>query len=207
MPESGGSANAQPPGSTAGDPAHAHTVCDVFVSHASQDAALADAVVAALEHHGLRCWIAPRDVVPGSLYADAIVRAISESRVLVLVLSESAVASTHVGKEIERASSKRHPVVTLRIDEAPLTPGLEYFLSESQWIDLTTEGRERAFSKLVDAVRSHLATASAGVPATAADWHTVGRRWAKWRQSWLAVGAVALLGAAIAYFLVYNFWK
>jgi len=51
------------------------------------------------------CWIAPRDVIPGFHYADGIVRAINGSKLLVLVLSEHAIASPHVRKEIERASS------------------------------------------------------------------------------------------------------
>ncbi len=62
---------------------------DMFVSYASQDAAVANAVVDALEHQGIRCWIAPRDVKPGAQYADAIVRAINEAKTLVLVLSQS----------------------------------------------------------------------------------------------------------------------
>ena len=35
---------------------------DVFVSHASEDHALAEQVCALLEQRGLKCWIAPRDV-------------------------------------------------------------------------------------------------------------------------------------------------
>jgi len=60
-----------------------------------------------------------RDVAPGALYADAIVRAISESKVLLIVLSQSAIASSHVGKEVERASSKHKQIIALRIDSAP----------------------------------------------------------------------------------------
>jgi hypothetical protein len=71
----------------------------VFVSYASQDIAVANAVVEALERHGLACWIAPRDVTPGAVYADAIVRAISGAHTVVMVLSENAIASPHVGKE------------------------------------------------------------------------------------------------------------
>jgi len=97
----------------------------VFISYASQDAAGAAALVEALERHGIACWIAPRDVRAGALYADAIVRAISGAKAFVLVLSESAIASSHVGKEIERASSKKRPVIVLRIDAAPLTPALD----------------------------------------------------------------------------------
>src|ERR1700675_1805471 len=104
----------------------------VFISYASQDAAVANSVVEALEKQGIRCWIAPRDVTPGALYADGIIRAINEAKVLVLVLSTSSIASKHVGKEVERASSKGRPIITLKVDAAPLTAALEYFLSESQ---------------------------------------------------------------------------
>src|SRR6202035_5838653 len=125
----------------------------VFVSHASADTAAAEEVCAALEGAGMRCWIAPRDVMPGTLYADAIVRAISNAKVVVLVLSENAVASPHVGKEIERSSSKRRPIVALRIDAAPLTPSFEYFLSESQWIDAQAGGLVAILPRLIDALR------------------------------------------------------
>src|SRR6266704_3126335 len=94
-------------------------VRDVFVSYASQDATTANSVVEALERQGIRCWIAPRDVTPGSQYADEIVGAINDAKVLVLVLSRHAVASSHVGREIERAASKRRRIVALRIDAAP----------------------------------------------------------------------------------------
>jgi hypothetical protein len=94
---------------------------DVFISYASQDAAVANAVVAALERHGLTCWIAPRDVTPSALYADEIIRSINEATALVIVLSASAIASPHVGKEVERASSKRRPIITFKTDTASLT--------------------------------------------------------------------------------------
>jgi hypothetical protein len=112
------------------------TTRTVFLSYASQDTEIANTVCQELESRGVRCWIAPRDVAPGALYADAIVRAINESKALLIVLSQSAVASSHVGREIERAASKRKQIIALRIDTAPLSPELEYFLSNSQWIDV-----------------------------------------------------------------------
>ena len=94
-------------------------VPDVFISYASQDAATADAVVAALEGDGIKCWVAPRDVTPGTFYADEIVHAIDAAKATVLILSQNAAASPHVLREVERAASKRHPVLPLRIDKAP----------------------------------------------------------------------------------------
>jgi len=52
----------------------------VFIGYASQDAAVAAALVETLERKGIPCWIAPRDVKAGTLYADAIVRAISRAK-------------------------------------------------------------------------------------------------------------------------------
>ncbi len=198
----------------AGDTDHAAgPAADVFISYASTDATVATAIVDGLERHGLRCWIAPRDVVPGSLYADGIVRAINGARVFVLVLSEHAVASGHVGKEVERASSKRRQIIALRTDQAPLTPAFEYFLSESQWIDVGAGGVVAAAAKLANAVGNYLAAAA---PATAgADAHPpahlpmpvpVGRSGASPRPNWVAIGAFAVIGFALVWLLADKFW-
>jgi TIR domain len=75
----------------------------VFISYSSQDATVAERVCSALEAAGLPCWIAPRDVRAGESYAAAIVEAISSSRMLVLLLSQGAISSPHVLREVERA--------------------------------------------------------------------------------------------------------
>ena len=177
----------------------------VFISYASHDAAVAQKVCAALEAAGYLCWIAPRNVVPGTMYADGIVHAIDESSVLVLILSEQAVASAHVGREIERAVSKRHPVVALRIDAAPLTAAFEYFLNQSQWIE--GGGGDAAIAQLVSAVGQHLAPGAATSPANASQASAGHRKAAAPRRTWVisaVVVAVALVGA---YFLVDKVWR
>ncbi|MGO9949650.1 MAG: toll/interleukin-1 receptor domain-containing protein [Steroidobacteraceae bacterium] len=129
------------------------------MSYASQDAAVANSIVEHLESQGLKCWMAPRDVRPGTEYADAIVAAINEAKAVVLLLSGRAVASSHVGREIERAASKHKQIVALRIDTAPLSRAFEYFLSNSQWIDLPNLGMPAAMAKLKEAV-GHVSIAS-----------------------------------------------
>jgi len=142
---------------------------DVFLSYATQDAVAAQAVCAALEARGLTCWIAPRDVTPGAQYADAIVRAINGARLMVLVLSQYAAASPHVGREIERASSKQRRILALRLDAVPLTPALEYFLSESQWVDAPATGLEAAIPKVADAAQALLGMAAKPAAAVGSD--------------------------------------
>jgi TolB-like protein/tetratricopeptide (TPR) repeat protein len=195
----------QTPGSRSLEPVPGPTATrDAFISYASQDTAIANAVVAALERHGLKCWIAPRDVRAGALYADEIIRAINDTNNLVLVLSASAIASTHVGKEVERASSKRRPIVTLRIDAARLTTALEYFLSESQWIDLVSEGTEAAFAKLVAALGPRQGSGACDLTSPP---HEHGRARpnrpaAIRRKFWPVMAAAALIVVGLALFMV-----
>jgi len=175
----------------------------VFISYASPDAAVASALVEALERQGVACWIAPRDVDVGALYADAIVRAISGAKAFILVLSASAIASSHVGKEVERASSKKRLIFALRIDAASLTPALEYFLSESQWVEAQVGNAEAAYAKLIGAIRKSAPTAPAIVPpltlsaGKAPAAHPKGRLSRMLLAAGLAVVAVAL-GALLA---------
>src|ERR1700733_1200533 len=180
----------------------------VFVSYASGDAAVASALVEALERHGVACWIAPRDVRAGALYAEAIVRAISDAKALILVLSANSVASAHVGKEVERASSKRRPVIALRIDEAPLSPALEYFLSESHWIDARAGGMDAALATLITAIREPERNApgitSVVTPATSGS--TVSAAHPKSRNRIVSAIGLAVVSVAAAALLVNKFW-
>jgi adenylate cyclase len=131
---------------------------DAFLSYASADAEIAKEVCAYVEAKGLRIWMAPRDVPAGAQYADALVRAINASGCLLLILSEHSVDSAHVSKEVERASSKRKPIVAIRIDAAQLTPAFEYFLSESQWVE-AGDGLEAALPRLTEDLRKLVAGA------------------------------------------------
>ncbi|MGC2032915.1 MAG: TIR domain-containing protein [Steroidobacteraceae bacterium] len=177
-----------------GDPPPSPAV-EVFISYASHDAAVANAVVEILERHGITCWIAPRDVVPGSLYADEIVGAINDAKAVVLVLSEHSLASPHVGKEIERASSKRRRIITLHIDSAPLTRAFEYFLSESQWVDVGNAGIEAAAAKLVVGVRRQLNPATANEVRHSQPAVNLKRTSAR-RRSVVIVGAAVVVAGA-----------
>jgi TolB-like protein len=181
----------------------------VFISYASQDAAVANAVVETLEEHGIQCWIAPRNVAPGSQYADEIVAAINEAKVLVLVLSEHAIASPHVGREIERAASKRRRIIVLRTDAAPLIRSFEYFLSESQWIDVAALGAPAALKKLTQAVGQRLNPSSWVSPSLGADVTDP----ADWKRQptyrtirRLVAAAVLLVVVAVVISVVVRYW-
>jgi hypothetical protein len=68
---------------------------DVFISPAGDDVGVAVEVCARLERRGLQRW-APRDVGAGSVWVEAILVAIEQSRVFLLILSNNANQSQFV---------------------------------------------------------------------------------------------------------------
>ena len=177
---------------------------DVFLSYASPDNALANSIVENLEQHGLRCWMAPRDVKPGTVYAEAIVRAINDAKALVLVLSTNAMASSHAGREVERAASKRKQIIAFRVDAAPLSEELEYFLSNSQWIDVPVLGMPAAMAKLKEAVGQVSVESEPANPRLRAELRPVRKR-AVGVAKGVAVAA-AVVGVGVALTAAIHFW-
>jgi len=199
MDEPGKSGESEKPVGAASAEAHPGLQRRVFISYASHDSGIAQRVCSALEAAGYPCWMAPRNVVPGTLYADGIVQAIDESTILVLILSAQAVASAHVGREVERAASKRHPIIAFRTDTAPLTPGFEYFLNQSQWIETGSGGSDAAITQLVGAVRQHLAS-GISEPTRAPQAPSAVRNRATPRQIWVGAAVLVVLVLVAAYF-------
>jgi hypothetical protein len=136
------------------DSAMAH---DVFISYASGDKTVADAVCATLESHGIRCWIAPRDVLPGLHYGEAIIDAIHECRIMVLVFSSKANLSGHIPKEIERAVSQGSTIMPLRIEDVLPGKSLDYFIGSVHWLDALTAPLEAHLERLAANVQTLLA--------------------------------------------------
>lgn len=134
----------------------AGSIRDVFVSYSSHDRVVADAVVHRLEAHGLRCWIAPRDILGGQPYATALLRGISNARTMVVVVSRHSNNSEHVPKEVERAVSAGKPIVPLRIEDTELSPELTYFLSSRHWLDAIGGSIDSHLDRLAASIRALL---------------------------------------------------
>jgi tetratricopeptide (TPR) repeat protein len=129
---------------------------DVFISYSAKDKTTADAICASLEANGIRAWIAPRDVMPGSEWGEAIIDAIEQTRIMVLVFSVNSNTSPQIKREIERAVNKGVPVVPFRIDDVLPSKTLEYFISTQHWLDAFTPPLERHLQSLVSILQAML---------------------------------------------------
>ena len=101
----------------------------VFISHSSADRAIAEQICSFLEGHGLPCWVAPRDVTPGKNYGAAILDAIDECSVFLLILSSESNKSGQVVREVERAASSNSTIIPFRVEDVQPSRNLEFYVS------------------------------------------------------------------------------
>jgi formylglycine-generating enzyme required for sulfatase activity len=139
----------------------------VFLSYSSKDKAWADAACAVLEGRGVRCWIAPRDIAPGTEWGAAIIAGIDACRVMVLIFSDHANQSPQVRREVERAVSKGLTLLPCRVEDVQPVGAMEYALGNTHWLDVFTPPVEDQMGRLAEAVRMVLA-AGRGQGASAA---------------------------------------
>jgi hypothetical protein len=135
----------------------ADTRHDVFISYASEDKLTADAICAELERQAIRCWIAPRDVLAGEEWPAAVVQAIGDSRLLVLVFSRFANESGHVRREVARAADHELPILPFRIENVPPDKSLELFISTPHWLDALTPPMAAHIARLATNVQALMA--------------------------------------------------
>ncbi len=126
---------------------------DIFISYSSKDKTVADAACAVLESKGMRCWMAPRDIMPGADWGETIVEAIQASRVFLLVFSGHANESQQIKREVERAVNRGLPIIPLRIENVVPGKSLEYFLSTPHWLDAFVPPLEQHLSYLSEVIR------------------------------------------------------
>lgn len=107
----------------------------VFISYSSKQAQKAEAVCNFLESRGVSCWMAPRNIDPGSNYASQIVRAIRESSALILLASEHTNTSGHVSNEVGLAFDNQKTIIPFKLEDVQFSDEYLYFLGRKHWID------------------------------------------------------------------------
>jgi TolB-like protein/Flp pilus assembly protein TadD len=156
---------------------------DVFISYATKDKQIADAVCAAVEARGFRCWIAPRDVRAGMPYGEAIIDAIQGSRVMVVVFSSNANASTHIPKEVECATTDGVTIIPFRVENVVPTKSLNYFLASLHWLDALTTPLEPHLQRLTEAVERTVKNGTEGARSASEEGRDSSLRGRTSRQS------------------------
>lgn len=111
------------------------TVARIFISHSSRDRKIVETLCRALESRGLQCWISSRDVAGGDDYQSAIVGAIRNAKIMLIVFTENANNSDEIKRELVLASQNKLVVIPVRIEDVLPNDALAYQFAIRQWID------------------------------------------------------------------------
>lgn len=125
---------------------------DVFISYNSKDILVAEAVCHYIEERKLKCFIAPRDIVPPD-WAGSITRAIENSKAFVVIVSENSIMSNEVAKEITLATRVSNYIFPFRIEDAQMNERMTYHLSAYHWIDAISPPMEQRINELADRIQ------------------------------------------------------
>lgn len=121
---------------------------DVFISYSTKDKVTADAICHTLEENQMKCWIAPRNIASGKPYAEEIMNAIQQTKIVVLVFSSNSQASQFVNNEINIAFTNSKPILSFKIDESMPEKEMAFYLKTNHWLE-AYPNPEREFATLV----------------------------------------------------------
>lgn len=116
----------------------------VFISHATVDRESTSVLARELEQQGIDTWLAFRDVQVGDNYAEEIVKAIGSADYILVVLSESAIESPHVRREVTIGIDRGVPLLPVNMSASEdfmwsLPVDWTYWLSLAQVLRHTDE--------------------------------------------------------------------
>jgi TolB-like protein len=107
---------------------------DVFVSYSRDDEARVFDVAAKLRAAGVSLWIDQGGLDGASQWSEQIVNALESAKVLLLMVTESAVHSNNVAKEVVLVSERKGHILPVYLEPTVIPPTLKYQLAGIQHI-------------------------------------------------------------------------
>ncbi len=134
---------------------------DVFISYSSMNKNVADAIVSDFEQHGIKCWYAPRDILPGEEWVTAIKNGLDNAKVLVLLYTDESNDSRQVMNEVALAFNEGKTIVPFRLTDSGMNNELEYYLTRVHWLDAVS----KPLNKNIEELREYLEVILQHAPA------------------------------------------
>lgn len=129
----------------------------VFISFVEEDFEIAKKIKNRLLEEGIGSWIYTEDNEIGD-YRDGIMKAISDSEIMILVFSRQTENSPHIPKELREASEKNLTIIPFFIEKIDYieNPSIRYEIGTINWIHGWEPPMEEQISKLIDETKSVL---------------------------------------------------
>jgi len=124
-------------------------LAEVFVSYSRDDEDRVFAVAAKLRAFGVSLWIDQGALDAASLWSEQIVNALDSAKVLLLMVTESAVHSDNVAKEVMLVSERKGHILPVHLEPTVIPPTLKYQLAGIQHIEYFKSGDADAGAKAI----------------------------------------------------------
>lgn len=108
---------------------------DVFISYSRDDQDRVLDLAAKLRGAGVSLWIDQGGIDGATLWGEEIVKALENAKVLLLVVTESAVRSHNVAKEVVLASERKGHILPVHLEPTQIPSSLRYPLAGIQHIE------------------------------------------------------------------------
>jgi TolB-like protein/Flp pilus assembly protein TadD len=108
---------------------------EVFISYSREDKDRVLDLASQLRNAGVSIWIDQGGIDGAALWGEAIVNALDSAKVLLLMVSESAVRSHNVAKEVVLASERKGHILPVLLEPTVIPPSLKYPLAGIQQIE------------------------------------------------------------------------
>jgi adenylate cyclase len=111
---------------------------DVFISYSREDKERVLGLAAKLRAAGVSLWIDQGGIDGAAMWGEEIVNALENAKVLLLMVTDAAVRSHNVAKEVVLASERKGHILPVHLESTRIPPGLKYPLAGIQHIEYYT---------------------------------------------------------------------
>lgn len=102
---------------------------DIFISYSFKDEQKALDMVNKIEKEVCPCWISCRNILVSGSFAASISQAIHNTKIVIVLLSESSNQSKHVPREISLAVKNDISILPVSLEPVSLSEGMDYWLT------------------------------------------------------------------------------
>src|SRR5215813_12131455 len=122
---------------------------EVFISYSREDAARVLELAAKLREAGVTLWIDQGGIDAASPWSEQIVNALDSAKVLLLMVSESAVHSHNVTKEVALVSERKGHILPVHLQRTVIPASLKYQLAGLQHVEYFDQAQADANLKAI----------------------------------------------------------
>ncbi|MGH8306195.1 MAG: TIR domain-containing protein, partial [Steroidobacteraceae bacterium] len=108
---------------------------EVFVSYSRNDKDRVLELAAKLRAAGVSLWVDQSGIDAATMWGEQIVNALESAKVLLLMVTESAVRSDNVAKEVVLVSERKGHILPVHLEPTQIPPSLKYQLAGIQHVE------------------------------------------------------------------------